>query len=330
VDIGVAALALMTVHELAVVSVGTTVAFVVIACRHVVRIIAESVTQALVNASRPLEGGVHTSAVFAVFGIHGFPAAITTIPAARILVIAVITMVVTLVDWQRTSTLAGGAGGIKTLARFAVQKLFVVFLFEFAAITAIPIAMLLVVLVVAVAITLALGNITLVQGLFAVAAVARAPEDARESFTLDSEFSFPLGASSFKAQVRCAFLLFFVDFALAASTIAFVVFFQIFARVRRFFEPVVACLSTARGWARRLFFTAATLNETCSKHRRNLDKRLEVYANIRTRTAGGARNFFLRSKVWTDCRSSSCLMAAATGMDKIHSCFFVRSRLIQG
>ena len=30
----------------------------------------------------------------------------------------------------------------------------------------------------------------------AVAAVARAPEDAGENFALDSEFSFPLGASS--------------------------------------------------------------------------------------------------------------------------------------
>jgi len=129
VDIGIETLALMTVQELAVVSMGATVAFVVLACRHVVRVIAESVAQALVNASRPLVCGVQTSALFAVFRIHGLRTrctAVTTIPAARKLVVAVITMVVILVNWQRTITLAGGAGGIKTLARFAVKKLFVV------------------------------------------------------------------------------------------------------------------------------------------------------------------------------------------------------------
>lgn len=237
-------------------------------------------------------------------------------------------MVVALVNWQRTITLAGGAGGIKTLARFAVKKLFVVCLFVLAAIAAIPIAIRLVVLVVTVRITLALGDITLVQSLFAVAAVARAPEDAGENFALDSEFSFPLGASSFKAQVRCAFLLFFVDFALAASTIAFVVFFQTFARVRRFFEPVVACLSAARGWTRRLFFTAATLNETCFKCWRNLVKRLKEFGNLPTRTGAEARSFFLRSKVWTDCNgfsSSRSRMAAATGTDSCSNCFCVRT-----
>jgi len=152
--------------------------------------------------------------------------AVTTIPVARCFVVAVITMCVSLVFLVHTISNDGIAMRVAALAVCTVHKLILELEAEVTTITAIPGAVLRVIVVVAVVVALVLGTTAFVHSLFAVATVTRAPEDTREDVTRYSMFPFPLRTSSFKAKVRCTFLLSVVGFARATPTIATVAVFQ--------------------------------------------------------------------------------------------------------
>jgi len=99
-------------------------------------------------------------------------ATVAAIPVARQLVVAVVTVIISLVSWESTRPLAWCAFGIKTLAFITVKKLFRVGVSIVTAIAAIPIAILIVVLIIAVSVTLALRILAVVYFLFAVATLA--------------------------------------------------------------------------------------------------------------------------------------------------------------
>jgi len=126
---------------------------------------------------------VFAHAVCAVFGIHVFAAAVTTVPTAFILVVAVVAMTVTLEFWQITITFAFDALGVTALARITVNELFQVFFFGVTTIAAIPVATFDVVFVVAVLVTLELRALACLFSihLWAVAAFARAFENGLEN-----------------------------------------------------------------------------------------------------------------------------------------------------
>jgi len=229
VGCGILAGALVTVPELATVSVVVAaVPIVPVACLVVIRIITESIFFVCSDTSRARVQGVQTQAIVAVLGRH-VTTAVTTIPCARGFVVAVVTVCVSLVLWHSTISSGGLAFRVTALAVFAVHELISVFLpiaVELTAITAIPVASLHVVVVIAVIVALVLGTTALVHSLCAVATGTRAPEDILEDFALHSMFPFPLGTSSFKAKVRFTCLLSVVGFALATTTIATVGVFQ--------------------------------------------------------------------------------------------------------
>lgn len=175
---GVEALTLLAVPELVIVSKFAAVAFVVLALRHIVLIIAESVTQVLVNTSGTLVVGVLACTLLTVGRLNmllGRSTAVTTIPVATFFVVVVITIPVTLIRSQSTFELAGLAIGISAFALFTVDKLFRVFVVTTIAI--IPVTVFVVVLVVAVRVALVLGKLAFLEILFAVAAIAFAFED---------------------------------------------------------------------------------------------------------------------------------------------------------
>lgn len=174
---GVEALTLFAVPELVIVPKLAAVAFVVLTFRHIVLIIAESVTQMLVNTSGTLVVGVLAYTLLTVARLNMFvgKTAITTIPVATGSVVAVITHPVALVRLQSTFDLAALAIGIPAFTFFTVDKLFRVVVVTTIAI--IPVAFFEVVFVVAVRVALVLGELAFVDFLFAVAAIACAFED---------------------------------------------------------------------------------------------------------------------------------------------------------
>lgn len=161
--VGVEAQALLTVPILATVPVLAAVAQVVLAFGHVVHIIAEAVAQVFVNTFVARVAGIPAFTVVAVFSVHSLSrrnAAVTAVPVARFLVVAVITEFVTLVRFQGTRLLAGVAVGVQTFAFFTVYELFSVVVMT--TITAIPIAFVVVVIIVTESVTLELRGFAFV------------------------------------------------------------------------------------------------------------------------------------------------------------------------
>jgi hypothetical protein len=117
-----------TITELADVVGIAAVAFVPRAFDVVVRIVTESVAHVFCDTSTALVFGIKAQTVRAVLCIYVRAAAVSTVPVARCLVVAVIAMIVALVLWQTTFTRACFAIGVSTLACIAVNKLLQVLL----------------------------------------------------------------------------------------------------------------------------------------------------------------------------------------------------------
>lgn len=117
-----------TITELADVVGIAAVAFVPRAFDVIVRIVTESVAQMFCDTSTALVFGIKAQTVRAVLCIYVRAAAVSTVPVARCLVVAVIAMIVALVLWQTTFTRACFAIGVSTLACIAVNKLLQVLL----------------------------------------------------------------------------------------------------------------------------------------------------------------------------------------------------------
>jgi hypothetical protein len=187
----------------------------------------------VLDAFRSRVGGVLALALVAVFRIHGFAAhraAITAVPVARLLVVAVITEFVTLEGFQRTRKRAGNALRVLATAFFAINELLRVIVIVVTTIAAIPVAILVVVVVV----TVRVANKTRVPAFglcFACTTVAFAAKDVLKSAALHSMVGFPVRTGSPKALVLFACLNVFVHFTRAATTIATVIVVQSFTRV---------------------------------------------------------------------------------------------------
>jgi len=139
-----------TVTELTSMSGAAAVAFVKLALWIVIRIITEAVTQVAVDTSSSIVFGVLAQTVVAVCGDNFSSAAVTTVPVATVLVVAVIASAVALVFWQNTFTVDFFASGVTAMAFFTESELLLVCFLVVTAIAAIPAAMLVVVVVVAV------------------------------------------------------------------------------------------------------------------------------------------------------------------------------------
>lgn len=209
----VEALTICTITELADVVVIAAVALVPRAFDVIVRIVTESVAHMFCDTSTALVFGIKAQTVRAVLCIYIRATAVSTVPVARVLVVAVIAMIIALVLWQPTFTRAFFPVGVETLACIAVNELLRVVLSRgVATIAAIIIATFDVVFVVTISVALEIRIAAFLILLFfgTFAAFARASEQVLEDATRDFRIRCPVNTSSSMAQVRFALVDLFV------------------------------------------------------------------------------------------------------------------------